>query len=504
MLIWICTTCLVILFFCTILYLWNHRDTPPGPYGLPLVGYLPFIDTTKPYETFSSLARKYGSIYGLRMGQVYAVVLSDPGLIRKVLAKEESTGRAPLFITHGIMGGHGIICAQGELWRDQRRLTIEWLRRLGMVKFGPGRVNLEQKICLGLNTLRKDIWASAKDGHSFDPSADIHHALGNLMNDLVFGLQYEKKDATWQFLQHLQEEGVKHIGVSMAVNFLPFLRFLPSTRRIISFLLDGKAKTHLIYDEIIENERKALAASTVTTMENGCILRSFIKEASERQKAGRSDALHCTDTQLRHLMADLFGAGIDTTFTTIRWALLYVTLHPKVQRRLREEIEQTVAMNEAPTLDDIELLPYLRATIAEVQRIRTVVPIGIPHGITKEITIDGFRIPANTMILPLLWAVHMDPVAFPEPDTFKPERFLDEEGKFIVPGSFLPFQCGKRMCLGDELARCILHLYMANLLFCCDWFDIDEEDARLIDITGQCGITLSPPAYRMVFHKIKH
>ncbi|XP_058169927.1 cytochrome P450 306a1 [Anopheles ziemanni] len=431
------------------------------------------------------------------MGQVYTVVLADPNIIRLVLSKEESTGRAPLFITHGIMGGYGIICAEGALWRDQRRLSIEWLRRLGMVKFGPTRSDLEQKIIDGINELTQDIDASIKIESGFNPSPAIHHVLGNLMNNLIFGLSYEKTNSTWQYLQHLQEEGVKHIGISMAVNFLPILRYLPSTRRIIDFLLSGKSKTHKIYDEIIANARNQVETESY----NSCILTSFLKESAKRQNVDRADAAFCSDKQLRHLMADLFGAGVDTTFTTIRWALLYIALHPNVQERLREELQQRLPPHQTPTLDDVEFLPYLCATIAEVQRIRTVVPVGIPHGTTKEITIAGFRIPSNTMIMPLIWAVHMDPTVFAEPDTFKPERFLDIEGRFVTSSNFLPFQVGKRMCPGDELARNILYLYISHIVLRYS-FEIPREDISSIDLSGECGITLTPPHYKFALKEI--
>uniref|UniRef100_A0A182PDH3 Uncharacterized protein n=1 Tax=Anopheles epiroticus TaxID=199890 RepID=A0A182PDH3_9DIPT len=484
------------LLSCVLVVLLGQHKKLPGPYGLPFIGYLSFINPLKPYETFSRLAERYGSIYGLWMGQVYTVIVTDSTLIRTILAKEEATGRAPLYITHGIMGGYGLICSQGDLWRDQRKLSIELLRRLGMVKYGTTRLDLQRRIMSGLTEILQDIDNNMdREKHGINPSSIIHHVLGNLMNDLVFGIKYEKCDETWKYLQHLQEEGVKHIGVSMAVNFLPFLR-------TIEFLLSGKQKTHLIYDAIIADQRSKLHASVSSNIEQDeCVLKCYLKEAAQRQEAGRRDAAFCDDKQLRHLLADLFGAGVDTTFTTIRWALLYIALYPAVQQRLREELRQRLDGNEPPCLDDVEALPYLRATVAEVQRIRTVVPLGIPHGTTKDLTVAGYNIPSNAMIMPLVWAVHMNPTLFKAPNTFKPERFLDPEGGFTTPKHFFPFQVGKRMCLGDELARNILHMYIARIVSYYDWLRISPEEATLIDLTGNCGLTLTPPDYRIIFYK---
>jgi len=84
----------------------THR-LPPGPSGIPLFGYLPWINSKRPHVSFTELARKYGPICGLQMGSVYTVLLSDPQLVRQAFAKDAFAGRAPLYLTHGIMQGYG-------------------------------------------------------------------------------------------------------------------------------------------------------------------------------------------------------------------------------------------------------------------------------------------------------------------------------------------------------------------------------------------------------------
>lgn len=103
----------IIIVSATILWhLWRRKyspNLPPGPINLPIIGSLyVFRDQTKrPYEILTELSQKYGKIFGLQMGSIYTVVLTDPALIREALKRDEYTGRAPLYLTHGIMGGKG-------------------------------------------------------------------------------------------------------------------------------------------------------------------------------------------------------------------------------------------------------------------------------------------------------------------------------------------------------------------------------------------------------------
>lgn len=141
------------------------------------------------------------------------------------------------------------------------------------------------------------------------------------------------------------------------------------------------------------------------------------------------------------------------------------------------------------TYSNLEACDYLKACISEAQRIRTVVPLGIPHGTNKDTVIEDYLIKKGTMVLPFLWSVHMNPYIWTFPDEYRPERFLDD-GQYMQRYEFIPFQTGKRMCLGSELARMVLILYAGILL---RNFEVTlSENCKDVSLEGNCGITLTP------------
>ena len=156
-------------------------------------------------------------------------------------------------------------------------------------------------------------------------------------------------------------------------------------------------------------------------------------------------------------------AGQETTSNTLAWLSIYVIQNPKIQQKLHKELDEMVGSDRIITLEDKINLNYVNAVIAETQRFFNLLPINALHRVTKYTKIHGYHIPANTSIIPQISTIFMDERYFPEPEKFKPERFLDLNGKFFQPQEFIPFGIGKRACLGEGLARLELYLFAANL-----------------------------------------
>ncbi|GFG33574.1 hypothetical protein Cfor_03469, partial [Coptotermes formosanus] len=386
-----------------------------------------------------------------------------------------------------------LICAEGELWRDQRRFVITCLKNFGMIKYGAKRDKMENRISVGVQESIEILGRKASVAEPQDILPVLRHCLGNVLNSLVFGVVYKENDPTWKWLQDLQELGTKYVGVAGPVNFMPFLRFIPKFAKTMKFLMEGKEKTHEHYQNIIMNrtqKRRFVPKDDDSSLVDDMI-DAFL---DEKERRGENDGGFYSTAQFHHLLADLFGAGLDTTLTTLSWFFLFVAEHANIQKRIQEELDSIIG-SRVPTLEDLPLLPYTEACLAETQRIRSVVPAGFPHGTVEATTLAGYHIPKGAMILPLQWAVHMDPEQWPEPERFNPERFLTDDGQFYKPEAFIPFQTGKRMCVGEELARMLLFLFGATIIH---RFNVQAPEGVTIDLEGDCGMMLNPKAQKLL------
>ncbi|KAJ8780353.1 hypothetical protein J1605_011617 [Eschrichtius robustus] len=141
-----------------------------------------------------------------------------------------------------------------------------------------------------------------------------------------------------------------------------------------------------------------------------------------------------------------------------------MSLNPDIQEKVHEEIERVIGGDRAPSLTDKARMPYTEATIMEVQRLSVVVPLSIPH-MTSEKTGKSRAFLLGTPLRearPLHPEDLRDPAIWEKPNDFYPNRFLDDQGQLIKKETFIPFGIGKRVCMGEQLAKMELFLMFAD------------------------------------------
>ncbi|CAG2206620.1 Cytochrome P450 2C29,Cytochrome P450 1B1,Cytochrome P450 2C31,Cytochrome P450 2B4,Cytochrome P450 2F2,Cytochrome P450 2K4,Cytochrome P450 2C13, male-specific,Cytochrome P450 2C7,Steroid 17-alpha-hydroxylase/17,20 lyase,Cytochrome P450 2B1,Cytochrome P450 2C40,Cytochrome P450 2U1,Cytochrome P450 2S1,Cytochrome P450 2C39,Methyl farnesoate epoxidase,Cytochrome P450 2C27,Cytochrome P450 2C37,Cytochrome P450 2J6,Cytochrome P450 2D15,Cytochrome P450 2C11,Cytochrome P450 2A10,Cytochrome P450 2C38,Cytochrome P450 len=138
---------------------------------------------------------------------------------------------------------------------------------------------------------------------------------------------------------------------------------------------------------------------------------------------------------------------------------------PDIQCQVQEEIDRVVGKDRLPTIKDRENLSYTEATLHEAMRLGTVVPVGLPHSTMCDTKVGGYDVPQDTVVMINHWALHHDPNYWKDVEKFDPTRYLDENGKLgMKPESWLPFSAGRRVCLGEVVAKPELHLIFATIM----------------------------------------
>ncbi|XP_077990656.1 cytochrome P450 2J6-like [Glandiceps talaboti] len=430
----------------------NRPNLPPGPTGWPILGSLPFLAGKQMDITLTELGRKYGDVYSIMLGSYRVVILNSFDVIKEALVKRADyfNGR-PMNIKRPFPLDKGVARAYNDSWKEHRRFALSTLRDFGM-----GKAVLEDKIMNEANQLMT-IFDNLK-GNPINPSLGVNLVATNVVASVSFGKRYDYDDPTFQKMNKLLQHSLSQTGSSLAAAFLPFLRFIPGVNKTHTFMSDARQRFQDFIGPLITDHWKTFCSKSKPSD----LMDSYLKEMTSRKQNGIETTMD--EETLMILIFELFVAGADTTASTLNWAILYMAINPRIQQNVQREIDGVLGRETPPSMADRKRLPYTEATIYEVHRLSSVVPLSLAHATTADVSLRGYCIPKGTYIIPNLWAVHNDPKLWPEPEVFKPERFIGEDGSVMEKQELIPFGIGPRICLGLQMAKMELFIFFTTLM----------------------------------------
>ncbi|KAH8091049.1 cytochrome P450 [Cristinia sonorae] len=300
--------------------------------------------------------------------------------------------------------------------------------------------------------------------------ANMRDHVRRLITAIIVSATYGKRITSMEdeYVTMVQTavEGVNKAAIPGAfwIEFMPFLRYIPSwvpgttSKRVAEwykpYVIDMKEKPFLEVKTAVD---AGSAPQSVT--------RTLIENISKNY-GGTTDA-DVYEEIAKNVTSTAYAAGADTTRSACLSFLLATALFPEVQTRAQAELDRVVGPSRLPEYEDFAQMPYLQAIVLETMRWMAVTPLSIPHAVIEEDVYEGYRIPKGSMIIPNVWAMSHDEKDYPDPEIFKPERFLNADGNIdptVRDPTTLAFGFGRRICLGRHFSNNTLSIFIASVL----------------------------------------
>nr|XP_022312398.1 cytochrome P450 2C8-like isoform X2 [Crassostrea virginica] len=462
-------------FVVVVLYIWWKNTTrdatlPPGPPTVPFLGNLLSVSPETMLDKFQEYRKKYGDVFSLITGSRILVVINGYETLREIFIKhgDKTSERPDHFLTRDV--GQ----FKGTLWKEHRTFTINALR-----EFGFGKRSLESRIIEEIEVFVEEI--QNKKGEPSNIHSLINVCISNIICSINFGQRYHHDDEKFRTLLDAVNRNLSNENVMFLATILPFVKYIPGDPCRIKKVLENQRLVEEHLRQLVKEHKETYDENTP---------RDFIDVFLKKMIAEKNNpSATFDDDQLLKIIVELFVAGTETASTALRWFSLFMIRHPDVQDKMRKEINDIVGTSRFPNMEDKPKLPYCEAVIHETLRVGAIVPLSIPHGLTNALDYKGFTIPKEAILVPNLHSVLFDEAIFPDPHSFKPERFLDKEGTLQNTEKVLIFSLGRRVCLGEALARMEVFLFASSLI---QRFRLLPGDETIPEEKGVTGVTYAP------------
>ncbi|KAL4888249.1 cytochrome P450 [Aspergillus ambiguus] len=447
--------------FVGVFILWDpHKKTsdlklgasPPGPPGKPIVGNLLEIPNKHSWLKFAEWAKEYGTIFQLNIAGRKHVVLSTEKIANDLLRERGSlySSREYLPFASGLLSKNLrlLFLPYNDLWRRGRKLMHH----------------------LTMNSVAS----------SYEPIQDYESKK--------FLASFVQKPADYEKWFELYASGVVYrIGFGRWIetghesDFKRIIAVGKNVERVAtpgSYLVDSFPLLNVIPEALAPFKREAarLHAEELSLFRK--LQQDVQEESSEGQRRSsftrtfldNRETYQLSDDEAAYVIGTLFEAGSGTTAAAMMSFCLAMCHHPEWQSKMQDELDDRVG-DRMPGFSDISQLPTIRAVIKEVLRWRPVTAGNVPHQLIKDDSYQGYFFPKGTVFHANQWAIHRDPETYPDPESFRPDRWLDPKfptyqeplTKFPTLQNYSCFGFGRRICPGQTIAERSLNILTARI-----------------------------------------
>lgn len=374
----------------------------------------------------------YGDITAFQFGPFTAYMVNHPDLVHEILVTHPDKFNK----TDGIKStlepilGTGLFTSDGEFWKKQRKLI--------QPAFHTRRIGAYAETMVTIASAAADQWA---DGDVIDMDHAMTHITMGIVSKTLFDQEVsDKANELGKAVTHVLS--VVNDKLSQLIP-VPYWVPTPGNRRFKIAV----AKLDAIIQKFIDDWR-------AEGIDKGDLL-------SMMMLARDDDGNPMPDKQIANEAMTLFGAGHETTASTLTWTWYLLSQNAEVRAKLHAELDQVLG-GRVPTLADIPTLPYTEMVVKESMRLYP--PAwGITREAITDVVIDGYTLPEGSVSILNIYGMHHDERFFPDAERFDPERFSPEREKQIPKYAYIPFGGGPRVCIGNAFALMEATLVLATL-----------------------------------------
>ncbi|KAI0820677.1 cytochrome P450 [Trametes gibbosa] len=461
---------------------------PPGPRPLPIIGNALSIPTKQMAQVYREMCMTYGDLVYLESFGQSILVLGTHEVALELLEKRSAKYADKIHSTMADLVGWDWalpVMTYGSWWRRSRKAFHEFFNPAVLAQYHSTQLECARRILPRLVT----------DPQHFPEH--IRHCIGFGIMRITYGIDIEKATIPYMAIaaQTMATFAATFVPGKYLVETFPILRFLPYWMPGARFKREADA-----WRPIVQRLRNTPWKATIADMKNGVAQPSIVTTLLERTCGLDGESLADEIKISKDTAASAYAGSADTLFSTTMSFFLAMASYPDVQQRAQAELDAVIGPDRLPNFDDRPFLPYIFAIIKECVRWRIVLPLGIAHRSMEEDEFRGYYIPKGTIVIPNAWAFTRDTKHYPEPEEFRPERFL-KDGKIdpdILDPVDFAFGYGRRGCPGRDFSAAILFALISHILHMFTIGPPKDEHGRPLPLnvrTTDGGILLLPEPF---------